>query len=1600
MNPDVPRSDCRCCEGTSPRTPRSVANRQGRGALSYRVGTRADFLASMKARLGDADFLTPGISGPHALDGLATRDSSDPAIALLDAWAVVADVLTFYQERIANEGFLRTATESRSIAELGKLVGYAPRPGVASSVHLAYSLEIGQRATVTKGNRAQTVPDPGQLPQAFETSSDLAARDEWNALKPLLTRPQAILPGENKPGRQELRLKNPSRTIYLKGVSANLKSNDPLLLIFDGAPEEVWRVKEARADAQVNLTSVVADPWEYVAPKESGLVVEPPAPELLKESLENYKAHRHDGPFSGFHRRQADLGALMAEVLKAVESTQETDAEILLKALLAEDDAVDDLRASLAALRSTGTATRTKSEVEEEIKAFDVATIRLPFGKDNKNEQRRELYFAAANFADRRIDELRRRLTIAHADATPEAKRDRLAGHLEEASVELSEILRPELRLSRLQGRIRKLALALNGVHDDLAEGAITADDAIGKSLEAVKDCQDDDPIHARIDKVELKLDDLLKKLPPNPSDADVAEFREKLRQKVAEWTNAAGSGIEVGDDLNRPLPALLLALAEALDAPLVAVQARGGPPAPGTPNLVAVTADGRATSARLSVGRVIDIGGALGELIGVAVQSLGADTEGTEVGKRIKFYLELAAENMRAYGAFPEGFRSLEPEVLASLAEALPPGPEADLGLATRLRRATLTLAVSSLLSSLGQEAGVFEGGRFRLIRPTYEALVSGLEKVVAAWPLDFAQARAIQQAVSAADLPASADEGSPRDRAPVLGLLRRGLDPLTAYLERLLTTRTLERPNAAGSPGPGRAVRKSFSDQSDATTRLLSALDPRLEGRLYPALANASVGRTSPLRRVEVLRATALPFGATAPLQVIETKSVTKTDTTTTTTTAQEWKLAGKDFSITLPIQTDFRKAVVTLTAPTTSSAPTVGPRDKDKLLIEGVTASREQDDDLPRTAIIIRFAIEGDEVSLVVDRPQDDASLTVQAGGKGRPQPFAKVGDTFTFEFDQGKIVSTRLDAPPRFEFRVHFNAHTTVAKRDVLALDATYDRIVPGSYIVVDRTADEESETTTLASRVSRVETLARTDFNATAKVTQLTLEKPWLEDHDRLLSSLRRTSILCQSEPLDLAEEPYDADVSGDRIQLDRVYDGLEAGRLLIVEGERTDLPGTRGVVNSELVVLSGSEQGTDTAGTPEAAPGREQGRPHTTIFLDRPLTYSYRRDSVTIYGNVVKATHGETRREVLGSGDASGALQRFELKQGPLTYLPATTAGGADDTLEVRVDGVLWHQAERFTSLRPGERKYVLSRDDSGRVAVQFGDGLRGARLPRGSENVRAVYRTGLGRSGNSRAKQISQLATRPLGVKEVVNPMPATGGADRETIEQARANVPVGITSLDRLVSVRDYEDFARGFAGIAKASAVRDDAGAATGVFLTVAGADDMTLDPEGDLLRALAESLRLRADPALAVPRIAPRRLMLLFLSARVEIDPDHLWDDVAARVRERLLRDLGFDRRGLAQPLPRSIVLAHIQAVRGVVSVVIDAFGAIAGPEDGRPPGPTEVASQVADAVKGSARECVDARPSSWSDEARRMRPAELLYLSPKVPETLALAEIER
>ena len=148
---------CGCCEGVTAETPVNIENRAGLSAIAYRTGTHPSFKATMLAAIS--------ASPTAALAELRTRDDDDFTVGLIDAWAMALDVLTFYQERIATESYLRTATERVSVTELARLIGYQPRPGVAASTHLAFTLETAtgapEEVTLAPGLRVQSVPGKG-----------------------------------------------------------------------------------------------------------------------------------------------------------------------------------------------------------------------------------------------------------------------------------------------------------------------------------------------------------------------------------------------------------------------------------------------------------------------------------------------------------------------------------------------------------------------------------------------------------------------------------------------------------------------------------------------------------------------------------------------------------------------------------------------------------------------------------------------------------------------------------------------------------------------------------------------------------------------------------------------------------------------------------------------------------------------------------------------------------------------------------------------------------------------------------------------------------------------------------------------------------------------------------------------------------------------------------------------------------------------------------------------------------------------------------------------------------------------------------------------
>ncbi|WP_405689880.1 putative baseplate assembly protein [Streptomyces sp. NBC_00057] len=851
-------------------------------------------------------------------------------------------------------------------------------------------------------------------------------------------------------------------------------------------------------------------------------------------------------------------------------------------------------------------------------------------------------------------------------------------------------------------------------------------------------------------------------------------------------------------------------------------------------------------------------------------------------------------------------------------------------------------------------------------------------------------------------------------RTGAPLPRPEEAALQALTALLPAL--GEKAPAPRGSGSATPG----------AD-TARLLKTLNPAL-GTLYPAWRQAAVpGAPSLLRELLALRAQAVPFGATAPLKPVQ-------DDRGRVIRTADWPLTGAvlttmrvvfDPAGKVPQTAEFQhvegsssdQRARTLPIPQPENLP-LGPGQVELSTRNGQDrelnwlSRRPTDSQEPGVTARLHSGLP--ERTLFVSRP--DAHGVINVGvynGTAKEVPLRPgVPVHFTHgEYEVALRYTVGTTAP---HVEIVIATKPAPANRRVVQLDTVYDSITVGSWVAIERPAKGDDEAhpgdkkfKLVTTKVAAVRTAAYTNYGITGRGTELVLAEPWLDDKDVLLSHIRDTTVHAAGEPLRLADEPLGEDVHGNELELAELYDGLRPGRTLVVSGRRSDIPGASGagVEATEVVVIAAAEPALD--------PQLPGDHVHTKLTLTADLAYRYRRETVKVLGNVVEATHGEGRDEPIGSGDADRTNQTFTLWQSPLTWMASDTPLGATPVLEIRVDGLLWHTVDSLAGRGPRERVYITGTTGDGRTTVTFGDGMHGARLPSGHDNVRARYRFGTGRAANVAAERITQAMTRPLGVTSVTNPRPASGGADADGPSLTRRTVPLAVAALDRLVSVSDYEDFARSRAGIGRAAARELFDGRRRVLHVTVAGTDDVPIaDGTGDsaLLRALRGSLTDYGDARLPV-RVDVRELVLLLIAAKVKLAPDHTWEVVEPRLRQALLRRLGFEGRELAASARLSEVLATAHSVPGVDYMDVDVFTGVSASAAA---GATAQELTRLLGTPGEPRSTVPARSAMYDEKIHTVRKkdgetlsevcarhgvplAELLRLNPDITDTRRLAE---
>ncbi|MFJ2865886.1 putative baseplate assembly protein [Kitasatospora sp. NPDC087314] len=511
-------------------------------------------------------------------------------------------------------------------------------------------------------------------------------------------------------------------------------------------------------------------------------------------------------------------------------------------------------------------------------------------------------------------------------------------------------------------------------------------------------------------------------------------------------------------------------------------------------------------------------------------------------------------------------------------------------------------------------------------------------------------------------------------------------------------------------------------------------------------------------------------------------------------------------------------------------------------------------------------------------------------------------------------------------------------------DVLRLDGDHPRILPGSWLVA------QSDQAVRPYRVTSVVPSGLACGGLSGRTTLVHVDEATTDHFDA-----RTTVVQAQSTKLPAAVMPRTRPVAGRTMELAATDPPLPPGRTVLLRGTDT-ATGTTAV--ERAVVLASA---VDDAGTV------------MTVTLDRELDRAYHPDTVTVHGNVVRATHGEPVHQVLGSGDGARTFHRLRTRRGPLTHRRVTAAAEPTSTLEIQVDGAPWSEVPSLATAGPHDPVYAVRAQEDGTVEVVFGDGLHGARLPTGTENITADYRVGTGTDGALDPGQLTLPLNRPLGIATVTNPAATHGWARPAALADARADTPTRIRTLGRVVSVADHEDFARAFAGIgaARADTVRN--GSRPTVVVTATGEGASPVDDT--LLAALASALADVRDPG-APLLVLPAATQWYGVRVEVSPDPGADWFTVRQHVTEALRQEFAPGRRPFGPPVTDSAVLTVVRAVPGVTACTLPRLLRLATDHDPLPP---DTASEQ---VLGPA-------PADW--ESGAVRPARLLGLAAGVSE---------
>ncbi len=211
----------------------------------------------------------------------------------------------------------------------------------------------------------------------------------------------------------------------------------------------------------------------------------------------------------------------------------------------------------------------------------------------------------------------------------------------------------------------------------------------------------------------------------------------------------------------------------------------------------------------------------------------------------------------------------------------------------------------------------------------------------------------------------------------------------------------------------------------------------------------------------------------------------------------------------------------------------------------------------------------------------------------------------------------------------------------------------------------------------------------------------------------------------------------------------------------------------------------------------------------STTSTPNPIFFETDTEATIFAGDtsvVVGATEGESGEEDVGASNGT-AFQQFLMDSVPII----------DGTLKVFLNEGTgeeeWEVVDTLFGASSTDKKVTIQRDDEDRITLFFGDSGQG-KIPLNAATIRATFRLGGGIIGNVGVGTITTIVDTIIAgggpiTLAVTNLLPASGGEERQSIEDAKIQGPRTLRTLNRAVTREDFKTLSEGFPGVKKARA-----------------------------------------------------------------------------------------------------------------------------------------------------------------------------------------------